>query len=125
MTIKGEYGQSARGNFKVIDTIGVPHTYCITPKHIEYSDGMYLDIEGAEKRGAVCDTCREIKKRTGKPILTHAQHETALLVECKIDANTDAEGKKELHAWLLSIKDEATRNKYAGFAFIKSKGVGP
>ena len=113
--IKGNYPESKDGNFKVIDTIGVPHPYCITPKHLEYSEGIYLDIPGAEKRGAVCDICRKAV-RAGKQdkVLTYDEHEHALLVNCKIDIQPCPD---ELKDWLLSIKEEATTNGYAGFAF--------
>ena len=116
--IKGNYPESEQGNFKIIDTIGVPHPYCITPKHLEYSEGIYLDIEGAERKGAVCDICRKAVK-AGKQgsILTYAEHEQALLVECKIEIQPCPD---ELKNWLLSIKEEAEANKYAGFAFKKA-----
>lgn len=117
MTFKGDYGQSSSGNFSVIDSIGVPHPYCITPKHVVFASdhrGGMLDgsaIEDAEKAGAKCDTC--------KGRLKYKEHETALLVSCKVDPK---EAETELREWLLSIKDEATRNNYVGFAFMKSKG---
>jgi len=31
--------------FSVIDTIGVPHSYCIGPAHLEYNDSIYLGKE--------------------------------------------------------------------------------
>lgn len=116
--VKGNYPESAKGNFKIIDTVGVPHPYCITPKHLEYSEGMYLDIPGAEEKGAVCDICR-VAVKAGKQdrILTFEEHEHALLVECKIEIQPTPD---ELKNWLLSIKDEATKNGYAGFAFKRS-----
>lgn len=111
--VKGTYPESE--NFKVVDTIGVPHPYCITSKHIEYSSGLYLDVEEAEKNGAVCDICRKAVNKGKQPkILTYDEHEQALLVECKIEINPVPQ---ELHTWLLSIKDEAEKNGYAGFAF--------
>lgn len=116
--IKGTYPESAQGNFAVVDTIAVPHYYCITPKHLEYSTGVYLDIEGAEAKGAVCDTCKHLV-RHGKQdhVLTLKEHETALLVACKLDIAEQTEAGSELSTWLLAIKDEATNNGYVGFAF--------
>ena len=78
--MKGEYGLSEQGNFKVVDTIGVPHPYCITPKHVEIASqwhGGILDesaIRHAEERGAKCGVkgCN----------LNYDQHEQALLVGC-------------------------------------------
>lgn len=113
-----KYGKSAKGNFEVIDTIGVPHPYCITPKHM-LKDRMYMNgdtIREAEKTvGARCDICRKNKMN-----LTYDEHEQALLVACYKDIKIK---EKELHAYLLKIKDMTTADKYAGFAFLdKTKG---
>ena len=116
--MKGQYGQSEHGNFKVIDTIGVPHPYCIMPKHVsvaaDHHSGILDEaaIIDAESRGAKCGTCK------GK--LSYKEHEQALLVGCKLEIK-DAAGMvcPELHQYLLTIKDEATKNGYAGFAFKK------
>lgn len=127
------YGASENGNFRIIDSIGVPHPYCITPKHLEFSQTMLLDIEGAERRSreahpndprrwAVCDICRKINKKTGNPILTYAEHRQALVVECNAETS-DADNKMvpELHKYLLSIKEKAEKENYVGFAFKKSE----
>ena len=120
MFMKGTYGQSQDGNFAVKDTIGVPHPYCITHKHVaraaDHHGGMLnaAAIEDAEQRGAHCGTrgCQ----------LKYNQHEQALLVECRTELK-DNTGKvnPELHAYLLAIKDEATKNGYAGFSFVRAK----
>ncbi len=115
--MKGEYGQSEHGNFKVVDTIGTPHPYCITPKHVAYAannhNGMLNEaaIEGAEQYGAHCGVrgCQ----------LPYNKHEQALLVNCKKDFNEGDKINPELQAYLLAIKDECERNGYAGFAFKK------
>ena len=115
---KGDYSQSKNGNFKIINTIGVPHLYCITPKHVAVAADHYFGmlgadaIRGAEKQGAKCDICRKAGK-----ILSYDEHEQALLVECKIDIQPVPD---ELKTWLVSIKDEAEKNGYAGFAFKKA-----
>lgn len=116
--MKGTYPISKHGWFYVIDTIGVPHPYCITPKHVVYAadhcSGMLTKeaIERAEEVAqAKCDTCK------GK--LSYREHETALLVRCGRDPKKDKEAEAELHEWLLSIKEEAAKNGYAGFAFLK------
>lgn len=110
------YGKSKDGHFKVIDTIGVPHTYMIGTKHITKSTGMYLDIEEAEKKGAVCITCKQLvaKGKQGR-ILSYAEHEQALLIGCVVDIKDNEELKK----YLLSIKIKCEKDKYAGFAFKK------
>ena len=90
--------------FSVRDTISIPHTYTVTPKHLQHSSGMYLDIDEAESKGAKC----------GHPgcNLTHAQHETALAISCKSKDND------LLHAYLLTIKEQCEKDEYAGFVFV-------
>lgn len=114
-----QYGESEQGNFRIIDTVGVPHPYCITPKHLQFNDGMYMtkdSIRNAEKRGAVCDICKKLNNKDySKPILTIDEHQQALLVECK----ADIQNNDELTKYLLSIKDLATKENYAGFSFLK------
>jgi len=112
------YGQSAEGHFSVVDTIGIPHPYCITPKHVEYASdhcsGMLDEaaIEGAEKNGARCDICRANRLN-----LAYRDHKHALLVECLAPLKIGDAVNPELHAWLLRIKDLAETNHYDGFAF--------
>lgn len=113
-----KYGKSSKGNFWIKDSIGVPHPYCITPKHLEYNDGMYLtkeSMKGAEAKGAVCDICKKLNRDKGTPILSIDEHEQALLVACK----EEIKDNKELKEYLLSIKDKATKDKFVGFAFMK------
>jgi len=108
-----KYGKSKDGNFYVIDTIGVPHPYCITTGHVAEASDHFCGrlgteaIEAAEEKGATCGICK------GK--LTYKEHQQALLVSCKCEAN----GNKELHEFLLSVKDMAVKDGYAGFAFKK------
>jgi len=114
--MKGEYGESAKGNFKVIDTLATVHPYCITPRHISVasdSGGMLNDaaIKEAEKRGASCG----VRGCT----LSYEEHETVLLIECKEYINNNA----ELNEYLLSIKDECEKNNYVGFAFKDMRSI--
>jgi len=108
---------SKSGNFIVIDSIGVPHPYCITPRHVVYASdnncGMLTtdSIQEAEEHGARCGICK------GK--LSYSEHEHALLISCKKDPQTDENAKEELHAYLLKLKDKAEEDGYAGFAFKK------
>lgn len=104
------FGESKNKNFKVKDSIGVPHPYCITPTHLKYNEGMYLDIEETEKKGAKCGICK------GK--LTYKEHEQALIIECKKDFKKDEKLEKELREYLNKIKGEAEKKKYAGFTFM-------
>ena len=111
---KKEFGSSAKGNFTVIDSIGIPHPYMITPEHIQYTEGVYLDIAGAEKKGACCEICQ----KSGDKILSLAEHEKALLVECKANIKSGKKTSKELKDFLLKIKKKTAENGYAGFAFL-------
>lgn len=122
-----KYPQTSK--FKVIDTIGVPHPYCVTPKHLEFSEGMYLDIEGAEKRSreqypndprkwAVCDICRRRERETGEKILTYKEHKQALLIEVDGELK-DKKTNEVLKEYLLKIKPRAEREGFAGFAFVR------
>jgi len=110
------FGQSKNKNFKIIDSIGVPHTYMITPKHLEYSESMYLDISGAEKKGAVCDICKHNKS---DKILSYEEHKQALLVKSKQDFKDNKKLSKELQDWLVSIKDKCEKKKFVGFTFLE------
>jgi hypothetical protein len=117
--MKGTYSQSNNGNFKVIDSIGVPHPYCIGPGHVGYASdhhgGMLGEsaIRGAEGRGIYCCTC--------KGELSYDEHEQALVVECRYDEDelkSNEVAMHELRQYLLGIKKEAESNGYVGFAFI-------
>jgi hypothetical protein len=109
--------------FKVIDTIPVPHPYCIAPKHLELNEGMVLDIPATEAKGAVCDICRKAAKKTGQPILPYSEHKQALLVE--VNDKRELKDIPELKKYLLSIKEKAEKEGYVGFAFIASDETSP
>jgi len=118
--IVAKCGKSTAGHFEVVDTIGVPHPYCITPKHLQYSDSHILDkhsIEHAESKGAVCDICKKIhNKDYSKPILSFAEHKQALLVACYADPK---DNDSEIKEFLMSLKPICEAEHYAGFAFLK------
>jgi len=112
-----KYGASANGNFSVVDTIGVPHPYCIGSKHVVHASKHFSGmlgkaaIEDGERRGIFCDIC--------KGELKFSEHEQALLVACKAALKAaDGAANPELHAWLLSIKDVVMADGFAGFAFV-------
>lgn len=112
MAVKGTYPESPEG-FKVVDSIGVPHPYCITPKHVEVAADQFMGrlgeaaIVAAEKQGAKCGIC--------KGELPYHGHEQALLVE--VPKGIVLNGNEALHAWLKAIVEEAGANGYVGFAF--------
>jgi len=109
--------------FEVIDTIGVPHPYCITPKHVQYAADFYSGLLGteaikeAEKHGATCNICKVANKKNGAKILSLEEHETALLIE--VNDPRDLNDIPELKEYLLKIKKRAEEDKFAGFAFRK------
>ena len=112
-----KYGESEHGNFAVIDTIGVPHPYCIGARHVTHASDRYAGIlggaaiESAEKKGIYCEVCE------GR--LSYKEHKIALLVECRAPT-TDSSGSAvpELHDYLLKVKEQCERDGYAGFAFV-------
>ena len=113
--MQGEYGESERGNFKVIDTIGVPHPYMITDKHVVHASDYYggrlgeRAIKSGEELGIICGVpgCN----------LSWEEHKQALLVECKKDLDC-----QELRDYLKSIVDEVEENGYVGFTFLDKRG---
>lgn len=100
-----------------IEDVAMPHLYCITPKHLEYSDSMHLDIAGAEKKGAVCEICREANRKNGAKILKYDEHETSKTLFIRVPQNRDLNAIEGLHAYLLSIKPIASKLGITGFAF--------
>lgn len=115
-----QYGSSSNNNFKVVDTIGVPHPYCISPKHLQYNDSMYLGSEQIIKMekdhdNVRCDIC--LNNHDHDKILLFEEHKQALLVECKADIKNN----DDLKEYLLSIKDLADKNNFVGFAFLDKR----
>src|SRR5271166_3776615 len=80
--LQERYGKSQKEHFWVRETIGFPHPYCITPKHIkvaaDYHSGILSQeaIRDAEaNHHASCGICRSQ--------LSFEEHESALLVACQ------------------------------------------
>lgn len=115
--------------FSIIDTIGVPHPYCITPKHVAHASdhhGGILDanaIRDAEKHGAQCDICRtQVKKGLRAEVLQYDDHKSVLVVEVRDPQNRNKPTEiPELREYLIQIKAQAESDGYAGFAFKKGK----
>jgi hypothetical protein len=110
------YGTSEHGNFTVIDTIGVPHTFMIGAKHVSYAAEHHHGRLGEE-------TCKVIPCAHRGCTLKYREHETALLVECKVPIESQSGAGSELHNYLLASKAKAQADGRAGFAFVKAKGV--
>lgn len=120
--LKKKYGRSKKGNFEVIDTMPVPHPYCITQHHVRIAadefSGMLGEgaIQEAERKGYMCDICKKNKLN-----LKYVDHKKALLVSCKKELkNQVGVADKELIEYLRKHKDVATKEGYDGFAFKKS-----
>lgn len=118
-----KYPKSEHGNYAVVDTIGVPHPYCIGARHVAHASDRFGGmlgkeaIESAERNGIHCQTC--------KGQLSFKQHEKALLVKCDGPLTVeDGKAAPELHAYLLSIKGQCEADGYVGFAFLEGKANG-
>ena len=92
-----------------VEKISLPHPYVITPKHITESTGMYLDVEGAEQRGARCGW--------GGCTLKYKEHETMVTLFVRVPQHRDLNAVPGLGAYLTSIKDRAAELGVQGFAF--------
>ena len=104
--------------FRIKDTIGVPHPYCIGSRHVAHAadhfSGRLGDkaIESAEKIGIKCDICR-----VNGMNLSYKEYEQALVVE--VDDERDLNDIPELREYLIQCKPMCEADKFAGFAFVK------
>ena len=116
--MKGNYVKSE--HFEITDTIGVPHPYCITARHVTWASdkfGCLLGddaVESAEKAGITCGMrgCR----------LSWKEHEQALLVSCYAPLTIDGKNNPELQQMLEDNVKECEANNYAVFAFLDKTG---
>ena len=106
--------------FYAKDTIGIPHPFCITAPLIAFTADNF---NGMLNKAAI----EAFEKKKGKPVcgvkgcnLLFHEHETGLLIAVKSDKELK-ELEPELREYLLSIKDMAEKDKFAGFAFIQEK----
>lgn len=119
----GKYKQT--DDYRVRDSIAIPHPYCITPRHLT---GKHMCLGAAEIKeaerdnGARCDICRQLVK-DGKQdrVLFYDEHEQGLLIEVS-NGKTLKEQEKELKGFLLDIKDMAEADGYVGFGFVDDNG---
>ena len=126
-TLQKKYGKSKKENFSITDTIPIPHPYVIGSKHISLNEGMYLNIEETEKKGAHCEQRIKDGYSRKRCNLKYEDHKTGLLVQCKIpmsDPKDKNKFNKELHAYLLKIKKKLDLKKYDGFGFVDKSGHG-
>jgi len=119
------FGKSSKGNFFVEDTVPIPHPFTVGTRIVTYTSdhhgGMLgekaiLAYEEEHRRGA-CEHSTGI----GKCQRMYDEHQSALLIACKIDMKDkkdDSKACKELHNYLLKNKKKCEKEKLAGFAFI-------
>lgn len=99
-----------------VERVGMPHPYCITPKHVAHASdhfgGMLTAdaIRDAEKHGARCDICR-VRRLT----LSFDEHENPLTLFISVPQNKDLNAVPGLHAYLLQVKNAGLGLE--GFAF--------
>lgn len=102
--------------FEIIDTVPTSHPYVIGPRHVAYAADHWSGMLSA-------DAIRSGEKAIGLRCaargcrLTYDQHERALLVA--VHSPKKLQDLPELHTYLLSIKDRAAQEGFAGFAFIQ------
>lgn len=104
-------------NFEVVDTIGVPHPFCITNKHVVHASNKFsgrlggeaiLDLEGQYKHPSCgMKGCN----------LSYGQHEQALVVKCH------TKDKDPLQEYLQSIVGQCEKDGFAGFTLMLAEGV--
>lgn len=99
-----------------IERVGMPHPYCITPKHVAHASDHFNGIlsedaiRDAEKHGARCDICRVQEMH-----LSFAEHENPLTLFLAVPQNKDLNAVPGLHAYLLHVKNAGLGVE--GFAF--------
>ena len=125
--LQKKYGKSKQNNFSITDTIPIPHPYVIGSKHISLNEGIYLNIEETEKKGAKCEQRINDGYSTKRCNLKYDDHKTGLLIQCEIpmsDPKDKNKFNKELHKYLLMIKEKLDLKKYDGFGFVDKMGNG-
>jgi len=99
-------------NFHVIGTIGVPHPFCITEKHVVHAADNYSSLLGKD----AIENLEKIKQQSTCGVkgcaLMYDEHEQALAVHCKVKDNG------LLEEYLKSIVDLCEADGYAGFVLI-------
>lgn len=106
--------------FRIVDTIGVPHAYCIGAQHLANSGGMFLDIPEAERKGAICDICRHrVHGKMQDKVLSYEEHKQALVVE--VNSDKELKDVPGLQDYLKKIKARCEKDGYVGFVFKKGE----
>lgn len=122
-----EYGQSEKGNFRIIDdSLVFPHPFMIRTKHVEISSDNHMGMLGdAFKQGYGCYYPIQEELGTTKCNRPYNEHEKSLTVGCKTTmVAPTSKVVKELQQYLLKIKPLAAKNGFGGFAFVDKNGKG-
>lgn len=129
--LQKKFGKSKQENFSIKDTIPIPHPYMITPKHLEFNDSMYLGKEQIDKmeskHGSLCGQRIKTGFHTETCNLKYEEHKQGLLILCEkpmSDPKDKNKFNKELHSYLLEIKENLDLKKYDGFGFVDKNGNG-
>lgn len=102
--------------FEIIDTIGVPHPFCITHHHVGFASDNHMGMLGRE---AIMDYERKHGQSCGIKDcnLRYEEHEQALAVKVKtLD-------KEMTQKYLESIVEKVEADGFAGFVFVKDKSL--
>jgi len=110
-----------------IETIAIPHPYCIGAKHVGHASRNFNGmlgieaIEDAERHGITCDICKEMHRKNGTKILKYAEHEQRKTLFIEVPQNNDLNKINGLVEYLNSIKPICEKLKIDGFAFPQTK----
>lgn len=123
-------------DFSVAGKTFNPHPYMITPYHLENNPHhMYIGKEQIEQMESdishsLCGWGRTasgkyVKKGKSACSLLYEEHESILIVKVSPDYMKTIDGqskeKKELRAYLLSIKDLMEKDGFIGVAFMEGE----
>lgn len=105
-----------------IDTVGRPHPYCITSRHLQ-TRRIYLDadaIRDAEKNhNAQCSICRNlVRERKQDRVLSYDEHTTETVLFLKVPNVSNPNCIPGLNAYLKKVKPVLEKLKIDGVAFI-------
>jgi len=98
-----------------VETVCLPHPYMIGSRHVGHAADHFGGrlgkeaIADAERKGIYCEWrgCQ----------LSYDKHESQMTAFIEVGQNRDLNAVPGLHAYLLSIKEQATQLGIDGFAF--------
>ena len=126
---KKSFGKSKHGNYFIEDSIGTPHPYCITEKHIT---GEFMSLGDSEikqlesKNGCMCGMYVDNSGnyvngyRSGyhKCNVPYEEHTSDLVCFLKLSRNGTND---EANSILKELVDNLGENYIDGFSFIETK----